>query len=127
MKNIIVGMTAWSLLHGEGTIKSYDGENIVVSFSGTNVRFDDKGRFEKFPNQILFFSKPKVDALAIPEYKPRFKSGEQVFVSSNQNGHNAKSVIVEFENEFCVTTENGKDYMKSEWFFFKLGQEVVMS
>lgn len=127
MKNIIIGMSAWSLLHGEGEIKSYDGNVIVVRIKGVDVKFDHRGHFEKFPNQILFFSKPVIDALAVPAYKARFKENEQVLISRHQDGANAKVIKVGYENEHCVTTQNGFDYLKNEWFFFTLGLELVMT
>lgn len=128
MKNIVIGMQAWSLVHGEGRIKSYDGETIVAQFGGKEVAFTHNGRLIEYRNmeQVLFFSKPTIKALAEPAYQPQFKQNEQVIVSRHHNGGNGKCIQVGFENEFCVTTPDGKDYPKNEYYFFRIGQPVFM-
>lgn len=128
MKNIIIGMKAWSLVHGEGRITSYNGETIVAQFGGNEVSFTHNGRLieHRHMEQILFFSKPTINALTTPPYQPQFKHNEQIIVSRNHNGSNGKCIQVGFENEFCVTTPDGKDYPKNEHYFFRVGQPVIM-
>lgn len=128
MKNIVKNLKVWSLIHGQGFVKNYDGKIILCRFGNLDVEFTENGRLPNLENynQVLFFSEPQISALKTPPFISRFSQNEQIIVSHNRDGLNGQYITVGFENEFCVTTSNGKDYPKNEFFFFKIGERIIM-
>ena len=131
-----VGQTVWDIRNGRGIVKEVSDDEyypIYVVFDLTD-RYGDAvsdtytpdGRYvETQKNRSLFFSEPVITAELYPPKKPftpTLKKGDTV-VAKRKDGRNTVVFYVVDEYEGVVKS-SGAAYSKSDWVFYKLGEEV---
>lgn len=131
-----VGQVVWDVRNGRGVVKEVNnGENypIYVEFDMTdhfgNTNSDtytlDGRHVETQKVRSLFFSEPVITAELYPPKKPftpTLKKGDTV-VAKRKDGRNTVVFYVVTESEDIISS-SGATYKKSEWVFYKLGEEV---
>lgn len=131
-----VGQVVWDVRNGRGVVKEISDDEhypICVVFDLTDHYGDTisdsytlDGRYvETQKVRSLFFSEPVITAELFPPKKPftpTFKKGDTV-VAKRKDGQNTVVFYVVTESEDIISS-SGATYKKSEWAFYKLGEEV---
>lgn len=129
-----VGQEVWCLIFGKGVVSSVDlGDSdypVGVNIQGKVLWYTIGGKYYSDRHRALFFSEPQIIAEKLPPKKPfvpEFEKGDVIIVFHKKGSY--KNVLtVRREDEHVIWFDGeGSNYKKSEWNFYKLGEEIKFS